>query len=111
MPAKFELKLSSNGKHYFNLQAADGKVLLTSEMYESRTAALNGVESVKKNAANPARYQRAEGSGGKPYFSLKAGNHQVIGTSPMYTDAAARDAAIAAAIAGGASAPLVDLSA
>ncbi len=111
MPGKFELKLSSNGKHYFNLLSAKGQVLLVSEMYESRAAALNGVDSVRKNAATAARYQRAEATGGKLYFSLKAGNHQVIGTSPMHADAAARDAAISATMSDAPEAALADLSA
>lgn len=111
MPGKFELKLSSNGKHYFNLLSAKGQVLLVSEMYESRAAALNGIDSVRKNAATAARYQRAEAAGGRQYFSLKAGNHQVIGTSPMHPDAAARDAAITAAMSDATEAALVDLSA
>jgi len=111
MPGKFELKLSSNGKHFFNLLSAKGQVLLVSEMYESRAAALNGIDSVRKNAANPARYHRAEAAGGKSYFSLKAGNHQVIGTSPMHADAVARDAAVSAAMSEAVEAALVDLSA
>lgn len=50
MAAKFVLKKSSNGKFHFNLQAANGQVIATSEMYESKSAAVNGIESVKKNA-------------------------------------------------------------
>jgi uncharacterized protein YegP (UPF0339 family) len=48
--AKFVLKKSSNGKFHFNLHATNGQVIATSEMYESKAAAVNGIESVKKNA-------------------------------------------------------------
>jgi len=47
---KFVLKKGSSGKFHFNLQAANGQVIATSEAYESKGAALNGIESVKKNA-------------------------------------------------------------
>jgi uncharacterized protein len=48
--AKFVLKKGSTGKFHFNLIATNGQVIATSEAYESKAAALNGIESVKKNA-------------------------------------------------------------
>ncbi len=50
MAAKFVLKKGSSGKFHFNLQSANGQVIATSETYESKAAAINGIESVKKNA-------------------------------------------------------------
>jgi uncharacterized protein YegP (UPF0339 family) len=50
MAAKFVLKKGSSGKFHFNLIATNGQVIATSEAYESKAAALNGIESVKKNA-------------------------------------------------------------
>jgi uncharacterized protein YegP (UPF0339 family) len=47
---KFVLKKGSTGKFHFNLQAANGQVIATSEAYESKSAAMNGIDSVKKNA-------------------------------------------------------------
>jgi uncharacterized protein len=47
---RFERKISSNGKPFFNLNAANGQIIGTSEMYESEAACENGIESVKKNA-------------------------------------------------------------
>lgn len=46
----FELKQSENGKFHFNLKAGNGQVIATSQMYASKDAALNGIESVRKNA-------------------------------------------------------------
>ena len=51
MAAKFVLKKGSSGKFHFNLLAANGQVIATSETYESKSAAMNGIESVKKNAS------------------------------------------------------------
>mgnify|MGYP001432859391 FL=1 len=91
MAGKFELKVSSNGKYHFNLKAGNGQIILSSEMYESKAAAENGIASVKKNAGDDARYERKESSSGKPYFNLKASNGQVIGKSEMYESAASME--------------------
>ena len=37
------------------------------------------------------RFESKVATNGKPYFVLKAGNHEVIGTSEMYESEAARD--------------------
>ena len=50
MAGKFELKKSANGQFHFNLKAGNGEIIATSEMYNSKDAAKNGIESVKKNA-------------------------------------------------------------
>ncbi len=50
MAAKFVLKKGSTGKFHFNLQAANGQVIATSEAYNSKEYALNGIESVRNNA-------------------------------------------------------------
>jgi len=50
MAAKFVLKKGSTGKFRFNLVATNGQVIATSEAYESKASAINGIESVKRNA-------------------------------------------------------------
>jgi uncharacterized protein YegP (UPF0339 family) len=110
MAGKFELKKSSNGKFFFNLLAGNGQIVLTSEMYESKPSANNGIESVKKNASDAARFEKLVNQGGKPYFVLKSGNHQVIGQSQGYASEAARDAGIAAVGAAAAGAATSDLT-
>ena len=44
------LKKGSTGKFHFNLVASNGQVIATSEAYERKQSALNGIESVKNNA-------------------------------------------------------------
>ena len=39
---------SKNDKFFFNLLAGNGQIILSSEMYETKASALNGIESVKK---------------------------------------------------------------
>ena len=91
MAGKFQLKKSKNDKYFFNLLAGNGQIILSSEMYESKASALNGIASVQKNSGDDARYGRLVGKDGSPYFTLKAGNSQVIGQSQMYSGEKARD--------------------
>lgn len=49
---RYDRKKSSNGKHYFNLKAANSQIIGNSEMYESEAGMNNGIESVKKNGPN-----------------------------------------------------------
>ncbi len=95
MAGKFELKKSKNDKYFFSLLAGNGQKILGSEMYETKASAANGIESVKKNAADDSRYERLVGKDGSPYFTLKAANGQVIGMSEMYSSTSARDNGIA----------------
>ncbi|SEP82456.1 YegP family protein [Flavobacterium urocaniciphilum] len=75
----------------FDLKAGNGQVILTSEVYTTKAACLNGIESVKKNSQEDSRFERLDSKNGKPYFNLKATNGQVIGTSELYESVAARD--------------------
>lgn len=62
---------------------------MTSEMYESKQSAMNGIESVMKNAADDANYEKRINNANEPYFVLKAGNGQEIGRSEYYSSEAA----------------------
>ena len=95
MAGKFELKVAKNGKYHFNLKASNGQIILSSEMYESKSAAENGIASVQKNAGDDSRYDRLSSKKGEPYFTLKAGNGQVIGKSEMYKSASSMENGIA----------------
>ncbi len=94
MAGKFEIKKSTNGKFHFNLKAGNGQVILSGEMYETRGACENGIESVRKNAGDASRFEKRASTKGDPYFILKAGNGQEIGRSEMYSSDAACDSGI-----------------
>ena len=91
MAAHYELKAAAHDQFMFNLKAANGEVILTSELYKTKESALNGIESVKTNSPHDEQYERKESSSSKPYFVLKAKNHETIGRSEMYSSTAARD--------------------
>ncbi|QTN21518.1 YegP family protein [Rhizobacter sp. AJA081-3] len=94
MAGWYELKQNDKGQYSFALKAGNGEVILRSEQYESKGSAEGGIASVQKNSPSEDRYERKESSDGRFYFNLKAGNHQVIGTSQMYKNAASRDSGI-----------------
>ncbi|NUU31792.1 DUF1508 domain-containing protein [Arthrobacter sp. C9C5] len=50
MAGKFEVYKDKSGGYRFRLKAGNGEVIASSESYKSKASALNGVESVKKNA-------------------------------------------------------------
>ena len=91
MAGKFELYSDKAGEFRFRLKAGNGEIILSSEGYKKRASAMNGIESVKTNAANDARYEKKAGSSGKFSFNLKAANGQVIGTSQSYKSESGRD--------------------
>ncbi len=90
MAAKFELYTDKAGEFRFRLKADNGENILASEGYKQKASAENGIDSVKKNAADDARYERKNTAAGKFMFNLKSTNSQVIGTSQSYTSAAGR---------------------
>ena len=49
---KFEVYTDKAGEYRFRLKATNGQIIAFSEGYTSEAGCLNGVESVKKNAAD-----------------------------------------------------------
>jgi uncharacterized protein len=54
MAGKFELYKDEGGKFGFHLKAGNGEIIASSEAYNSKAAAQNGIESVKTNAPSAA---------------------------------------------------------
>ena len=110
MSARFELKPSTD-QFMFNLIAGNGEIILTSERYKAKASAINGIESVKKNAGDQSRFEKKMSSNDKPYFVLKAGNHEIIGSSQMYASEDARDNGIQSVMKNAAEAAIDDKTA
>lgn len=49
--SKYEKKTAKDGSPYFNLKAANGQVIGSSEMYSNNSGMENGIASVKRNAS------------------------------------------------------------
>lgn len=74
---------------------AEGKTVVKSENYAQKASAKNGIESVKKNCQDDARYELKESSNGKSFFNIKSTNGQIVGTSALFANDEERAAAIA----------------
>ena len=94
---KFIVKTTNTGIK-FDLKAANGEVIASSEVYASKGACLNGIESVKTCCAGGVEDQTVEGfeavkhpkfevyldKGGEYRFRLKARNGEIIAVSEGY---------------------------
>jgi len=111
MAGWFELSRSKDGQYRFVLKAANAQTILTSELYTTKAAAQNGITSVQNNSGADERYEKKTAANGKTFFTLKAGNHQVIGVSQMYASESSRDNGIASVQTNGSSTTVKDLTA
>lgn len=100
--SKFVIRNVASGIK-FDLKATNGQVIATSEVYETKTACENGIDSVRKNApvagfedqtaegfetvSNP-KFEMYKDKGGEFRFRLKARNGQIIATSEGYASKA-----------------------
>ena len=100
---KFVIRIVSSGVK-FDLKAANGQSIAASEVYDTKAACENGIESVRKNApiakledqtaenrktvSNP-KFELYEDKSGEFRFRLKARNGQTIAVSEGYTTKAA----------------------
>ena len=94
---KFVIKETATG-YKFDLKAGNGETIITSEVYNSKDACLNGVNSVKKNciggvedqtvepvaAVKHPKFELYEDKAGEYRFRLKASNGEIIGVSEGY---------------------------
>lgn len=86
---KFHTKTAKDGQHYLNLKAENGQTILSSEMYTTKAACNNGIDSVKTNAPSDSHYEKLTAKNDS--IISKASNRQVIGTSEMYEATTGRD--------------------
>ena len=88
----FEIYQDKAGEYRFRLKAKNGQNILASEGYKQKANCENGIESVRKNSQDDAKFELKEGASGKWHFNLKASNGQIIGTSQSYeTESGARN--------------------
>lgn len=86
MAGKFQIYQDAKGEFRFRLKASNGQTILQgTEGYSSKQSCQKGIESVRKNAADDARFERLKSKSEQPYFALKAANGEKIGLSEMYS--------------------------
>ena len=97
--SKFILRQTVSG-YKFDLTAANGQVILSSEVYATRSAAVKGIASIRTNAPKARvenqteencttlphpKYELYQDRAGEYRFRLKARNGKIIGISEGYT--------------------------
>jgi uncharacterized protein len=91
MKGYYELKKAADGRFQFTLHAANHEIILSSQLYPAKGDAEHGIDAVRNHGPHEARFERKLSALGEPYFSLKAPNGQIIGTSETYGSEASRD--------------------
>lgn len=91
----YSLRNSKDGKYYFTLDAENNEVVLTSETYNLKISAVDGIQSVKVNSPYDTRYRRKVSTRGLSFFVLVAANGEIIGTSEGYSSTYAMESGIA----------------
>lgn len=107
---KFVVSTRNNGEFQFVLKASNGQVILSSEGYTTKPACLKGIESVKKNSLVEKRFDILESKNGKSYFTLRATNGQIIGSSEMYESLSGCKNGIQSVMKNASEADLLDLT-
>ena len=79
----YEIKQAKDGQFHFNLKAGNHEIILSSDLYTTKTACENGIQSVQKNCGTAELYECRGAKNGMLYFVLKARNHMEIGRSEM----------------------------
>lgn len=108
MAGTFVIEAGKTGKIRFNLRAGNHQVILSSETYDTKASAQNGIESVRKNSTDDSRYERKTAKDGSAYFVLKAKNGETIGKSEMYTSTSGMENGIKSVAANAPTATVVD---
>ena len=96
---KFVIRTVNTG-FKFDLKATNGQVILTSEVYTTKAACQNGVQSIMKKAPaanvedqtvegfetmSHPKFEMYQDKAGEYRFRLKARNGEIIGVSEGYT--------------------------
>ncbi len=82
--SKYQIYKDKAGKFRFRLLAANSQPILKSQAYKTKVACKNGINSVRRNAVNKAKFSVTQSKSKKYYFNLVSGNKEVVGTSQPY---------------------------
>jgi uncharacterized protein YegP (UPF0339 family) len=97
-PGKIDLYRSTDGQFRFRVVSGNGRTLLSSEGYASRTGALNGVLSTLDNGVDPLQYALNQTPSGRFSLHLHAANHETIAFTQAYATKASATRAITSCV-------------
>jgi uncharacterized protein YegP (UPF0339 family)/menaquinone-dependent protoporphyrinogen IX oxidase len=128
----FEIILDAANKFRFHLKAGNGQIIAVSQGYVAKESAINGIDSIKKNAQIAKIVDLSTTEGAKPKhgkgivqdpvfeiqtnapdkwrFHLKAGNGEIIAVSQSYQSKESAESGIASVKKNASMAKVVDLT-
>ena len=92
--ARVQILQGATGEYRFNVYAANGQIVLSSEQYTTAAAAWNGAFAAQ-DASAAAGFAVLTSTDGRYYFTVTAANGEIVGTSQMYTTQTSANAGIA----------------
>ncbi len=110
MAGTFVIEVGKTGRYRFNLKAGNSQIILSSEQYESKAAAKDGIEAVRKNAADDGSFVRKAAKDGSAYFVIKARNGEILGKNEMYSSKSGMENGIKSVATNAPTAKVVDRS-
>lgn len=110
--SSYQVKQAKDGEFYFDVVAANGETVSTSELYVSEANANRAGSTVRtileavpmpetRKATRTARFEVYTGSDGKAYFRLRAGNGEIMLGSQGYSTRSSARRGITSVIANG----------
>lgn len=73
-----------NQEYYFRFLTSDGRPILRSEGYKTKSGLQNAIDSVRENSMEDVQFETKQTQRGNWMFNLKAKNHQVIASSVVF---------------------------
>lgn len=98
-----------DGQFYYQLKAADGKIVLISDGYSSKESCLYNINLIRRNARYDNSFDR-KNEFSNYTFVLKCCKGEVLAEGEAYYDTDARESGIYAVKRDGITAPVEDLS-
>jgi uncharacterized protein YegP (UPF0339 family) len=104
--------LTDNGyrQYYFVLKAVHGETILSSGIYESKPAALDGINTIQTLCRQEKFYEHRISARGSLYFVLKDNHEQIIGTSQLYSSIFAKEIGLSMVKLNGHTPTIIDIA-
>ena len=79
----FVIKQATQGEYYFDLIEDNPMIILTSQLYSSKSSCFQGIDLVR-NSSYSDGFERKQTVNNNFYFVLKTSDGQIIGNSGLY---------------------------
>lgn len=81
---KFEIQSGIDDNYYFNLKNIDGKILLSSNSYNTKKRCEEAIRAVREVSQVEDQFYINQAGTGQYYFELKNISNEIVGKSDIY---------------------------